>query len=127
MLPRPSTVPTLGTVASVSFAQQGPPASAKQIAYIQALMAKAGYDDFRSARTEYRLTQRQATGKFTKSEASAMIDRLTSADDENPTRVGEGGARPRSTRHRRLLIRGFPADVLADELRRRGWTVGEPK
>jgi hypothetical protein len=35
----------------VSFAQQGPPASAKQIAYIQALMAKAGYDDFRSART----------------------------------------------------------------------------
>jgi hypothetical protein len=25
-----------------------------------------------------------------------------------------------------LLIRGFPADVLADELRRRGWTVSQP-
>jgi hypothetical protein len=26
-----------------------------------------------------------------------------------------------------LLIRGFPADVLADELRRRGWKVAEPQ
>jgi len=70
---------------NVTGAQQGPPASAKQLAYIQALMRKAGYDDFRSARTEYRLTPRQARGKFTKTEASAMIDRLTSTDEDNPT------------------------------------------
>ena len=101
----------------MSFAQQGPPASAKQIAYIQALMAKAGYDDFRSARTEYRLTQRQAKGKFTKSEASAMIDRLTSADDENPT-VSVKEEPETLDSAQALLIRGFPADVLADELRR---------
>lgn len=109
----------------VSFAQQGPPASAKQIAYIQSLMAKAGYDDFRSAQTEYRLTQRQARGKFTKSEASAMIDRLTSADEDNPTlsAVEEPDTLDSA---QALLIRGFKADVLADELRRRGWTVGEP-
>ena len=44
------------------------PGIGQQVAYIQALMRKAGYDDFRSARTEYRLTQRQARGKFTKSE-----------------------------------------------------------
>jgi hypothetical protein len=25
-----------------------------------------------------------------------------------------------------LLVRGFPAEVLADELRRRGWTVTAP-
>jgi len=109
----------------VSFAQQGPPASAKQIAYIQALLRKAGYDDFRTARTEFRLTQRQARGKFTKGEASALIDRLTSADEENPTvSVVEEPDTFESAQS--LLIRGFPADVLADELRRRGWTVSQP-
>lgn len=110
----------------MSFAQQGPPASAKQIAYIQALMAKAGYDDFRSARTEYRLTARQARGRFTKSEASAMIDRLTTAADENPS-VSAVEEPDTLDSAQALLIRGFKADLLADELRRRGWTVGEPK
>ena len=116
--------PSNGYGGDVSFAPQGPPASAKQIAYIQALMRKAGYDDFRSARTEYRLTQRQARGKFTKTEASAMIDRLTSTDDENPT-VSISEEPDTLDSAQALLIRGFPADVLADELRRRGWTVGE--
>ncbi len=109
----------------MSFAEQGPPASAKQIAYIQALMRKAGYDDFRSARTEYRLTPRQARGKFSKSEASAMIDRLTSTDDDNPT-VSVDEEPDSLASAQALLLRGFPADVLADELRRRGWTVDEP-
>ena len=110
----------------VSFAQQGPPASAKQVAYIQALMRKAGYDDFRSARTEYRLTPRQARGKFTKTEASAMIDRLTSTDDENPT-LSVSEEPETLTSAQALLVRGFPAEVLADELRRRGWNVAEPQ
>jgi hypothetical protein len=110
----------------VSFAQQGPPASAKQVAYIQALMRKAGYDDFRSARTEYRLTPRQARGKFTKTEASAMIDRLTTVDEDNPT-VSAVEEPETLSSAQALLIRGFTADVLADELRRRGWTVAEPK
>jgi hypothetical protein len=110
----------------VSFAQQGPPASAKQVAYIQALMRKAGYDDFRSARTEYRLTPRQARGKFTKSEASALIDRLTTTDDDNPTvSVSEEPETLESAQA--LLVRGFPAEVLADELRRRGWKIVEPQ
>src|SRR4029079_1692298 len=112
----------LDTVPTWTFAQQGPPASAKQIAYIQALLRKAGYDDFRTARTEYRLTQRQARGKFTMSEASALIARLTSTDDENPTvSVAEEPDNFESAQS--LLIRGFPADVLADELRRPGGTV----
>lgn len=110
----------------MSFAQQGPPASAKQVAYIQALMRKAGYDDFRSAQTEYRLTPRQARGKFTKTEASAMIDRLTSTDDDNPT-VSVSEEPDSLDSAQALLIRGFPADVLADELLRRGWTVSKPK
>jgi hypothetical protein len=110
----------------MSFAGQGPPASEKQVAYLQSLLRKAGYDDFRTARTEYRLTQRQARGKFTKSEASALIDRLTSTDEDNPTlSVTE---EPDSiTSAQALLVRGFPADVLADELRRRGWSMNAPK
>jgi hypothetical protein len=112
-------------VTPVSFAQQGPPASPKQVAYIQALLRKAGYEDFRTARTEYRLTQRQARGKFTKSEASSLIDRLTSVDADNPTvSVVEEPDNFESAQS--LLVRGFPADVLADELRRRGWQVSEP-
>jgi hypothetical protein len=109
----------------VGSADQGPPASAKQVAYIQSLLRKAGYDDFRTARTEYRLTPRQARGKFTKSEASALIDRLMSTDDDNPSAsVTEEPSNLDSAQA--LLVRGFPADVLADELRRRGWTVGQP-
>jgi hypothetical protein len=108
----------------VSFAQQGPPASAKQVAYIQALMRKAGYDDFRSARTEFRLTPRQARGKFTKSEASALIDRLTTTDDDNPT-VSVTEEPETLASAQALLVRGFPAEVLADELRRRGWKIAE--
>lgn len=109
----------------MSFAAQGPPASPKQVAYIQALLRKAGYDDFRSARTEYRLTQRQARGKFTRSEASALIDRLTSTDGETAAVSATEEPDSLDSAHA-LLIRGFPADVLADELRRRGWTVAEP-
>lgn len=109
----------------MSFADQGPPASAKQIAYLQALLRKAGYDDFRTARTEYRLTQRQARGKFTKADASALIDRLTSTDDDNPT-VSVTEEPDSVVSAQALLVRGFPADVLADELTRRGWGVTAP-
>jgi hypothetical protein len=55
-----------------------------------------------------------------------MIDRLTSADEDNPT-VSVTEEPDSLDSAQALLIRGFPADVLADELRRRGWTVGEPK
>jgi hypothetical protein len=109
----------------VSFTPQGPPASAKQIAYIQALLRKAGYEDFRSARAEYRLTARQARGKFTRTEASAFIDRLTSGSDDQPS-VSATEEPDTFESAQALLIRGFPADVLADELRRRGWTVASP-
>ena len=54
-----------------------------------------------------------------------FLSRLTSADDGNPT-VSVVEEPETLTSAQALLIRGFPADVLADELRRRGWTVGEP-
>jgi hypothetical protein len=128
MLPRDPLGATLaaGYRVEVSFNPQGPPASAKQIAYIQALLRRAGYDDFRSARAEYRLTARQSRGKFTMTEASSLIDRLTSASDDNPS-VSASEEPETLESAQALLLRGFPADVLADELRRRGWVVTAPR
>ena len=84
----------------VSFAQQGPPASAKQVAYIQALMRKAGYDDFRSARTEYRLTQRQARGQVHQV-GGVGADRSTDLDRRPTTRPSRWSRSPtRSSRRR---------------------------
>ncbi len=135
----------------MSFGQQtGPPASAKQVAYLLSLMKKAGYVDFRDARRGLGLTQRQGGGKFTTSEASALIDQLTGADDDDGSdgsdgsddsgRVAtpDGGGRTRRTTveptRAELLdaandatVRGLPAGVLAGELERRGWTCTPPQ
>ena len=120
----------------MSFGQQsGPPASSKQVAYLLSLLQKEGYESFRDARHSYGLTQRQAGGKFAGKEASVLIDRLLgNTNDEDPPL--DLGARPlvpadepieeSVAASQALVARGLPADVLADELRRRGWTVGEP-
>ena len=54
----------------------GPPASAKQLAALAALLESVGYASFREARHPLGLTQRQANGKFTQGEAAALLDRL---------------------------------------------------
>jgi len=100
----------------------GPPASAKQIAYLQALVEKAGFTSFREARRPMGLTQRQSGGKFTKQEASELIDRLVNGEIAPPDQpVDDIAAHSQS-----VLLRGMPAQLLADELLRRGWTVHEP-
>jgi hypothetical protein len=132
----------------MAFGQQaGPPASAKQVAYLLSLVQAAGHDGFRDARGALRLTQRQAGGKFTKSEASELIDRLVSGDgDEAPDGSGPpdapataaparavsqaGGAvaraRERRAREQAELVAALPDEVLADELGRRGWRCTRP-
>jgi hypothetical protein len=118
----------------MALGQVGPPASAKQIQYLQALMRKAGHETFRDARRPLGLTQRQASGKFTMSEASALIDRLASgsigADGELEGQMaltGEEIAADRRIEAERIEIaRGIPADILAAELERRGWSVNPP-
>jgi hypothetical protein len=120
----------------MSFGQSsGPPASAKQLAYLASLLRKEGFEDFRSARHPYGLTQRQAGGKFTSKEASALIDRLTGVEPTEPEPGrGSGGdpdvddRSPASEHDRTLgsLVAGVPASVLAAELERRGWTVTPP-
>jgi hypothetical protein len=99
-----------------------PAATAKQLAYLESLLEKAGFASFREARHRFGLTQRQAGGKFTMPEASALIDRLVNGDDEQvATPIDEEYFAAQA-----LVVRGMPAQVLADELTRRGWAVAEP-
>lgn len=109
--------------------RSGPPASPKQMSYLRSLMKAAGHDDFRTARREYGLTQRQAGGKFTTKEASALIDRLLGNEPvETPVDAPFGGDAVAPAEDSRWgdLVRGIPADLLAAELERRGWSVTPP-
>lgn len=126
----------------MSLGASGPPATPKQVQYLAALLEKAGYPTWRDARRPLGLTQRQAGGKFTRREASDLIDRLLAAADGSDAGSGDSPGDGSGTGRdadagptpdeihlanaRQDLARGLPADVLADELRRRGWTVTPP-
>ena len=122
----------------MSFGRQsGPPASSKQVSYLLSLVEKAGHTGFRDARGPLGLTQRQAGGKFTKNEASALIDRLLNgeggagagdaADGEARAAAAEyDSAAERLEAEQAAILRGMPAGLLAAELERRGWTVTSP-
>lgn len=115
----------------------GPPASAKQIAYLASLLEKVGYASFREARHPFGLNQRQAGGKFTVQEASALIDQLLNTDvsPDAPGPVGDlslatdaatEAANQKIRATQATTLRGIPADLLSDELLRRGWSVRAP-
>ena len=119
----------------MSFGQTAPPATAKQVQYLLSLVQKAGHTSFRDARGPLGLTQRQASGKFSRNEASALIDVLladpSSGDDEtgtpSPGGFGESfSAADRLEAERVEVLRGMPAGLLAAELERRGWAVVAP-
>jgi hypothetical protein len=105
-----------------------PAATPKQMSYLESLLEKAGFASFREARHRFGLTQRQAGGKFTMPEASALIDRLVNGDDEPADAVSAKAAAidEEYFAAQALVVRGMPAQVLADELTRRGWSVAEP-
>jgi hypothetical protein len=107
----------------MAFGQQsGPPASSEQVRELLALLNDAGHTDFRDARGPM-FTQRQAAGKFTRDEAAAFIARLQGNELEgSPLAVVPA---PKLSAQEQLL-RHLPAEQLAAELRRRGWTVTEP-
>jgi hypothetical protein len=114
----------IGTTGEVTFGQQpGPPASPRQVQQLLALLKDAGHTDFRDARGPMGFTQRQAGGKFTRDEAAAFIDRLE--DKEPESSVFEAVPVAKLSAQQQLL-RHMPAEQLAVELRRRGWTVIEP-
>ncbi len=118
----------------MAFGQQaGPPATARQVQELLALVQAAGHDDFRDARHPLGLTQRQAGGRFTRDEAQSLIDQLLEAEHQGS---GGPGAPPpvaervsSTDRKRATLVqqlRRVPDDLLAEELQRRGWGVVQP-
>lgn len=118
----------------------GPPATGRQLEELLALLLEAGYDDFRDARGPMRFTQRQAGGKFTRSEADAFIEQLLATGPTGAEGDGVGDhdddapASPRepvtaAERHRAEQVRSLhlvPPELLAGELQRRGWIVMAP-
>ena len=108
----------------MAFGQQaGPPASARQVADLLALLRAAGHADFRDARGPMGFTQRQAGGRFTRDEAAAFIEQLEGAEP------GEGAVAAESKERLPAADRALgavPAERLAAELQRRGWIVVEP-
>lgn len=116
----------------MAFGQQsGPPASAKQVAYLLALVKQAGHSGFRDARGPLALTQRQAGGKFTVGEASELIDRLVNdggGDGSTPPDVERTAERAtaRQAATQIEVLRGVPAHLLVAELERRGYAVQDP-
>lgn len=116
-----------GALSFRDSAGHGPPATDKQLAYLQALLRKEGYDGFRDARRPLGLTQRQGSGKFTRAEASALIDRLAGGDD-TPDQVPLPIADPSPpSPAAEPSLRHLSDDALAAELTRRGWTVDPPR
>jgi hypothetical protein len=123
----------------MAFGQQsGPPATARQVQDLLALLHAAGHADFRDARGPMGFTQRQAAGKFTRDEAAAFIAQLEeaaegaapdgdSADDGEPAPPPPPAARPavKESTLDKALRRATPQQ-LAAELQRRGWVVLEP-
>ena len=107
----------------MAFGQQsGPPASAKQVQELLALLQEAGHADFRDARGPMGFTQRQAAGKFTREEADALLEQLQGAET-----TGEHTAAPAPRLSAaEQALRAIPTPRLAAELQRRGWIVVEP-
>jgi hypothetical protein len=126
----------------MAFGQpSGPPATGKQVRELLELLQAAGYTNFRDARGPMGFNQRQAGGRFTRDEAEALITQLQEAEFEGsqpapappepPSVTQRPERRPLAQRPERLpaseqAIRRLPDDQLAEELRRRGWTVTGP-
>ena len=101
--------------------QQGPPASARQVQELLAFLQESGHSDFRDARGPMGFTQRQAAGKFTRTEADLFLEQLRETESEKSIEVPTWRRYPREQ-----VLREIATEHLAVELRRRGWTVVEP-
>lgn len=106
----------------------GPPATARQLRELLALLEAAGHADFRDARGPMGFTQRQAGGRFTRDEAAAFIEELEQAVPGDASVVASRSAPAPATRitAAERAARDLPDGVLAAELQRRGWIVVEP-
>jgi hypothetical protein len=108
----------------MAFGQpSGTPASAQQLDELLRLVRAAGWDDFRDARHPLGLNQRQAGGRFSRAEADALIEQLQHDSDDPPAPAPPSFAVSNATRR---LIASVPAELLAEELERRGWVPIPP-
>ena len=108
----------------MAFGQQsGPPASSRQVRELMDLLKDAGHSDFRDARGPMGFTQRQAAGKFSRDEAAAFIGQLQDAESDGSGPVAEASWRQNAQEQ---AISRLSSELLAAELRRRGWTATEP-
>lgn len=135
----------------MAFGQaSGPPAGARQVEELAALLERAGFGSFKEARHPYGLTQRQAAGKFTVAEAEELIARLEAAEQvqaggpaaepapspvarqrTSPTVAPPPASAPSEARARRAqrkvdVLGAFADDLLVAELERRGWCCIPP-
>jgi hypothetical protein len=111
----------------VAFGQAGGPAAGHALLKeVQDLLARAGYDDFRSARGPYQLTQRQGGGKFTQEEAEALVARLRDELGEDDEPAEPAAAPAPAVAKKPATLRTLPDAVLVGELQRRGFTVIPP-
>jgi hypothetical protein len=131
----------------MAFGQpSGPPATAKQVQQLLALLHEAGHTDFRDARGPMGFNQRQAAGKFTRDEADTFIEQLEAEGEAGqappePAPAPAPAARPAPRAPARgavkaapapaltsteKALRTIPSTMLAAELQRRGWAVLEP-
>jgi len=68
-------------------------------------------------------TQRQAAGKFTRDEVAGFLDAMQAPGGDKEAPVP---AAPPAAPAVAGSVRRMPAELLATELRRRGWTLVEP-
>lgn len=108
----------------MAFGQQsGPPASASQVRELLTLLNNAGHASFREARGPMGFSQRQGSGKFTRDEATALINQM---QDEEFGGTGAAAIPSSRSSATEQLMRRMPSEQLAGELQRRGWTVTKP-
>ena len=134
----------------MAFGQQGgPPATARQLKEMMALLEQAGYSSFREARGPLGFTQRQGGGKFTGPEAAVFIEQLEAEGEAESEPKAVPKSKPRvkaksprapevapvastlaaERREARLTVvaRDLPPHILARELERRGWILIPPE
>ncbi|HVB05779.1 MAG TPA: hypothetical protein VNF07_05990 [Acidimicrobiales bacterium] len=108
----------------MAFGQQsGPPAPPRVVAELLERVQEAGYADFREARHPLGLNQRQAAGRFTRDEASALLEQLQALEDDAPPTAAPP---PRRGSAAQELLAMVSDKQLAAELERRGWTLIAP-
>ncbi|MEO7399000.1 MAG: hypothetical protein ABIW84_10585 [Ilumatobacteraceae bacterium] len=96
------------------------------------LLEAAGYD-FATGRHRFGLNQRQARGRFSVSEAAELIERLTAEAEPGPDGASvvfddpvAARAQASIDKERAVLLKGIPAEILANELEKRGWAIIPP-